>query len=177
MEKWILLTVVITAPRGSSCELKFAMAIRDFLPGKMLPKGMVYPFDYRFIPSTETANDASLEVTVFVEEPSMIGSIVPARAVGVIRSEEEEDGRSVRKNRLVAVLATLYKPSRLHALDEPGSQLISTIEEFFARRNSPDGGPFRGVGHGGPEEANAVGRVEPRVPAWTFNLAAITMEA
>ena len=60
-----VVNVVVTAPRGSSCERKFDLATRDFLPGKMLPQGVVFPFDYGFIPSTETPDGGDLNDLLF----------------------------------------------------------------------------------------------------------------
>ncbi len=148
-----VVNVVITAPRGSSCERKFDLATRDFLPGKPLPQGVVFPFDYGFIPSTETPDGSPLEVMIFLEEPSNVGSIVGARLIGVIQSEETEGGRVMRKNRLVAVLETYYNPSRFQALDELDSHLIATIEHFFTRKCAVDGRLFQCVARGGPDQA------------------------
>ena len=152
-EELNVVNVVITAPRGSNCERKFDLATREFLPGKMLPPGVLYPFDYGFIPSTEAPDGTPLEVMIFLEEPSRVGSIVPARLLGVIQSEEIEGGQILRKNRLLAVLETYYNPSRFQALDELDARLIGPIEHFFTRKNSVEGRLFRCIAHGGPEQA------------------------
>jgi inorganic pyrophosphatase len=145
--------VVITAPRGSTCERKFDLATRDFLSGKMLPQGVVFPFDYGFIPSTETSDSSPLEVMMFLEEPSNVGLIVPAQLIGVIQSEETQGGQVIRKNRLLALLETYYNPFRFYSLDEWDSHLIAEIEHFFTRKSALEGRLFHCVAHGGPEKA------------------------
>ncbi|HTU26318.1 MAG TPA: inorganic diphosphatase [Pirellulales bacterium] len=148
-----VVNVVITAPRGSSCERKFDLATRDFLPGKALPEGVVFPFDFGFIPSTETPDGSPLEVMIFSEEPSRVGSIVAARLIGAIQSEETEAGSATRKNRLLAVLETYYSPSRFHSLDEVDRHLIAIIERFFTRKCAVEGRLFQCVARGGPHQA------------------------
>ena len=157
-----VVNVVITAPRGSACERKFDLATCDFLPGKILPQGVVFPFDYGFIPSTETPDGTPLEVMIFLEEPSNVGSIVPARLIGVIQSEETEGGRVVRKNRLLAVLETYYNPSRFYSLDELDSHLIATIEYFFTRKKRRRGTAVSMRRSRRPRSGYSFGRTEQR---------------
>src|SRR4051812_10720516 len=102
-----LLRVVIEAPGGSPFKYKFEPECGEFLLDKALPVGAVFPFDFGFIPSTKAPDGDPLDVLVLLEHPSKLGTIVPARLIGLIKAEQtDQDGKVERNDRLLAVLET-----------------------------------------------------------------------
>jgi inorganic pyrophosphatase len=76
--------------------------------------------------------------------------------IGVIEAEQTEKGKTVRNDRLLAVVETPYNPPPFQALDELGTQWLAEVEHFFVAYNHMEGREFRPLGRHGPEKAHAV---------------------
>jgi inorganic pyrophosphatase len=73
------LNVIIETARGSRNKLDYDPEQGLFELKKVLPRGMVFPFDFGFIPSTV--------VLVLMCEAVPAGYKIPARLIGVIEAE------------------------------------------------------------------------------------------
>ena len=69
----IRVQVVIETPRGSRNKLKFDVASQHFKLSKVLPEGMVFPYDFGFVPSTKAEDGDPLDVLVLTDEPLFPG--------------------------------------------------------------------------------------------------------
>lgn len=148
-----LCNAIIDTPRGSRNKYKYDETIGLFRLSKVLPLGSMFPFDFGFIPSTRGADGDAVDVLVLLEEPAFVGCLVSARLIGVLEAEQTEQGKTVRNDRLIAVLETPYNPPQVHALDELGKQRLDEIEHFFVSYNRMEGREFRPGGRRGPERA------------------------
>jgi inorganic pyrophosphatase len=68
----------------------------------------------------------------------------------------DERGKTVRNDRLVAVLETAYNPPRFKSLVEVPSHVLAEIEQFFVDYNRSEGREFKPSGRHGPERAEAL---------------------
>jgi inorganic pyrophosphatase len=92
-------------------------------------------------------------VLLLSDEPAFPGCVVPARLIGALEAEQTEDGKTVRNDRLVAVVETPYNPAQYRSLDDLGQQRLEEIEHFFVSYNEAEGRQFkplarRGAGRG-----------------------------
>ena len=59
------LHVVIETPRGSAVKVKLDADLRVFTIARPLPEGMVYPFDFGFVPGTRAEDGDPLDAVVY----------------------------------------------------------------------------------------------------------------
>ncbi len=129
------LNAVVDTPKGSRNKYKFDEKHGQWRLSKILPQGMYFPFDFGFIPSTRGEDGDPVDVLILMEEPTFPGCVVPARLIGVLEAEQTEDGKTIRNDRLIAVVETPYNPAEYESLDEVNDQRLEEIEAFFIAYN------------------------------------------
>src|SRR5512142_3126073 len=98
-------TVIIETPRNSRNKYKFDEKTGRFKLSKVMPEGMMFPYDFGFIPKTEAEDGDPLDVLVLNDEPMFPGCELECRLVGVIKALQKEKGKENRNDRLIAVAA------------------------------------------------------------------------
>ena len=88
-----------------------------------------------------------------MDEPAFPGCVVPARLIGVLEAEQTEGGKTVRNDRLVAVVETPYNPAEYRSLDEVSRQRLDEVEHFFVSYNEMEGRQFKPLARRGPGRA------------------------
>src|SRR5215472_1238470 len=125
------LNVVVDTPKGSRNKYKFDEQHGQWRLSKVLPQGMSFPSDFGFLPSTRGEDGDPLDVLLFMDEPTFPGCIVPAQLIGVLEAEQTEDGKTIRNDRLVAVVETPFNPAEYDTLEDMNSERLEEIEHFF----------------------------------------------
>jgi inorganic pyrophosphatase len=151
-----LLNAVIETPKGSRNKYKYDDECGLWRLSKLLPLGSSFPFDFGFIPSTRGEDGDPLDVLVLSDEPSFPGCVVPARLIGVLEAEQAERGRTVRNDRLIAVVETPYNPPPFQSLEELTSHALAEIEHFFVSYNQMEDRQFKVLSREGPEKAEEI---------------------
>jgi inorganic pyrophosphatase len=98
-----LLQVIIETPAGSRNKFAFDPDQGIFALKKVLPAGMVFPYDFGFLPQTKAPDGDPIDVLLLMDEPAFPGCAVKARLVGVIEGEQLDGKDRIRNDRLVAV--------------------------------------------------------------------------
>jgi inorganic pyrophosphatase len=150
-----LLNVVVDTPKGRRNKYKYDEAQGLWRLSKVLPLGASFPFDFGFIPSTRGEDGDPIDVLVLLDEPTFPGCVVPARLIGILEAEQTQKGKTVRNDRLVAVVETPYNPPAFHSLQELSPQCLMELEHFFIAYNQMEGRQFKPLGRYGPEKAQA----------------------
>jgi inorganic pyrophosphatase len=146
------LNVVVDTPKGSRNKYKLDEHGQWRL-SKVLPQGMSFPYDFGFLPSTEGEDGDAIDVLVIMDEPAFPGCVVPAQLIGVLEAEQTEDGRTIRNDRLIAVVETPYNPAEFQSLEEVSQQRLDEIEHFFVSYNQMEGRQFRPLARRGADHA------------------------
>lgn len=130
-----VLQVVIETPKGSRNKYTFDPERGVFTLKKVLPIGMVFPFDFGFVPSTIAGDGDAIDVLVLMDEPAFPGCVLDARLIGVIEGEDllpESDGGGTRRNdRLLAVACASHLFADIHEAADLPRRLLGSMEEFF----------------------------------------------
>ena len=147
------LNVVVDTPKGSRNKYKFDEKHNQWRLSKVLPQGLSFPYDFGFLPSTQGEDGDPLDVLLLMDEPAFPGCVVPARLIGVLEAEQTEGGKTVRNDRLVAVVETPYNPAEFHSLEEVGRQRLDEIEHFFVSYNQMEGRQFKPLARHGADRA------------------------
>ena len=104
------INVVVDTPKHSRTKFKYDEQYGQWRLSKVLPQGAYFPFDFGFVPSTEADDGDPIDVLLIADEPTFVGCIVPCRLIGVLEAEQTEKGKTIRNDRLVAVVETPHNP-------------------------------------------------------------------
>ncbi len=148
-----LLQVVIETPRGSRNKYSFDPEQRVFRLKSALPNGMVFPFDFGFVPSTIGGDGDPLDVLVLMDEPAFPGCVLLVRLLGVMEAEQTEHGKTNRNDRLVAVAETSQLFANFKTVDDLSKQLRTEIEDFFNNYHRLQGKQSRTLSWSNPATA------------------------
>jgi inorganic pyrophosphatase len=94
------LNVVIESPQGTSTKLDYDPEFDTFELSYVMPAGVVFPFEFGFVPSTLAEDGDPLDILILMNAPTCTGCILVARPVGVIEARQSERGRTFRNDRL-----------------------------------------------------------------------------
>ena len=128
-EEW--LRVVVETPRGSRVKYKFDEDLRAITLKSVLPAGMVFPFNFGFVPKTMGGDGDPLDVLLLTEEPLFPGCVAVCRLLGAMTVEQTVAGQTQRNDRLLAVPEVLDAYSTLRSLEDLPESLLTQIEAFF----------------------------------------------
>ncbi len=151
-----VLQVVIETPKNSRNKYAFDHDRHVIVLRKILPAGMIFPYDFGFVPSTLAEDGDPLDVLVLMDEPAFPGCVLDARVIGVIEGQDElEGGKTQRNDRVLAVASTSHTFKNVQTIDDLPKQLVDNIQDFFVNYPKVLGGKtYKILGAKGPEEAN-----------------------
>ena len=147
---------VIETPKGRRNKFDYDQKYESFALGGLLPEGMVFPYDFGFIPSTVGGDGDPLDVLVLMDEPAHVGCLLDIRIIGVIEAEQTEDGRRESNDRLIAVAVHSYAHEDNHSIGDVPKSVLDQVELFFVTYNKSRGKKFVVKGRHGPKRAAAI---------------------
>ncbi len=144
---------IIETPRGKRNKFDYDPALDLFVLGGLLPAGMVFPFDFGFVPGTVGGDGDPLDILVLMDAPAHVGCLLDVRIIGVINAQQSQDGEKETNDRLIGVAVHSYDHEQMESIDDLNKSFLSQLEEFFVSYNKQRGKKFRIVGTGGPQKA------------------------
>ena len=148
-----LLSVVETS-KDSRNKYAFNFELGVFELRRVLPRGMQFPYDFGFVPSTKAEDGDPLDVLLLLEDTAPQGCVVRVRAVGVLEARQREPkGDWVRNDRLIAVAVHAKVHADLKSVKELNPRLLDEVEAFFRDYNLLDGKEFEPLKRAGPSTA------------------------
>jgi inorganic pyrophosphatase len=144
---------IIETPKGCRNKFDYDSESNLFMLGGLLPEGMMFPFDFGFIPSTLGDDGDPVDILVLMDAPAHVGCLIEVRLVGIISAEQSADGEKERNDRLLGVAIHSYDHEDIKTIDDVSKTLLSQLEEFFVSYNKQRGKKFRVTGTGGPKKA------------------------
>jgi inorganic pyrophosphatase len=148
-----IIQVVIETPKGS--RNKYALDIKQkvFELTKVLPAGMVFPYDFGFIPSTLAEDGDPTDVLVLMDEPAFPGCLQKCRIIGVIEGEQGKKNKAERNDRIVAIEQMNHSYAHVKHVDDLGKKFVRELEQFFVHYHELTGKEYRILDVKGPKEA------------------------
>src|ERR1700712_2730167 len=89
---------VVETPRGSHCKLEFDPKLRTFTLAKPLMAGLIYPYDWGFIPSTQAEDGDPLDVLMIHDAQTYPGVVLRCLPVGILEVEQHHKGKRERND-------------------------------------------------------------------------------
>ncbi|HTP30859.1 MAG TPA: inorganic diphosphatase [Candidatus Acidoferrales bacterium] len=144
---------IIETPKGCCNKFDYDPKSNLFMLGGLLPEGMMFPFDFGFIPSTLGEDGDPLDILVLMDAPAHVGCLIEVRLIGAISAEQTEHGKKETNDRLLGVAIHSYDHQDLKTIDDLSKTMLSQLEEFFVSYNKQREKKFRITGTGGPRKA------------------------
>ena len=152
-----IVQVIIETPKGCHNKYSFDQQQKLFVLKKALPSGMVFPYDFGFVPQTKADDGDPIDVLVLMDEPAFPGIGLMGRLIGVIEGEQVESGKSpTRNDRLVAVAETSHIYADFKRLKDMPKQEVKELEEFFVNYHQLEGKKYKLLGLRGRKTALAL---------------------
>jgi inorganic pyrophosphatase len=147
--------VIIETPKGGRNKFNYDPEFELFTLGALLPEGLVFPYDFGFVPSTLGGDGDPLDVLVLMDEPAHVGCLLDVRLIGIMEARQLEDGTSNRNDRLIAVALHSYSHQEVTSVQQLPGRLLDQVTEFFISYNKSAGKKFTVKGCHGPKHAAA----------------------
>ncbi len=149
-----LVSVVIDTPQKSRNKFKLDPEAGTYKLSKILPEGMVFPYDFGSVPLTKAEDGDPLDVLVLIEEPTFAGCIVECRLVGVIEAQQRAGSeKPIRNDRLVAVARASLLYSEITHVDQLPHAVLNEVEGFFVNYDRLRNVEFKVLARSGPDRA------------------------
>jgi len=144
---------VIETPSGSRNKFDYDPETGLFMLGGLLPAGMMFPFDFGFIPSTLGDDGDPLDILVLMDAPAYAGCLIEVRVIGLIEAKQTEDGKTEENARLFGAAVHSYQHEDLNSISDVSKTLLDQVSEFFISYNKQRGKKFTVTALGGPKKA------------------------
>jgi inorganic pyrophosphatase len=123
--------VVVESPRGSTVKLKYEPLLGAFTISKPLVRGLRYPFDWGFIPSTLGPDGDPLDAMVYWDVVTYPGVVLPCRPLGVLKVEETKKKKKRRNDRILMVPESAARAEHLQSHQDLSRREREELEHFF----------------------------------------------
>lgn len=131
--------VVIETPKGSRNKFSYKDEDGQFRLTKVLPQGMVFPYDFGFVPGTRAEDGDPLDVLVLMAEPAFPGCVVECALIGVIEAEQAKDEEKYRNDRVLAVATSSDLYADVRDISDLNQAVLDQIEKFFVNYQHVEG--------------------------------------
>ncbi len=150
-----IVNVLIEIPMNSSVKYEYDEEAGVIKVDRFLYTAMFYPFNYGFIPGTLEEDGDPVDVLVISRIPVLPGTVIEARPIGVLLTEDEEG----IDRKIIAVPKDKLDPtySNIRSVEDLPEALRNTIKHFFEHYKELEPGKWVKVaGWEGAEEAKKI---------------------
>jgi inorganic pyrophosphatase len=144
--------VVVETPRGSTLKVKYESRWQAMSVVRPLPLGVMYPYDWGFVPSTLGPDGDPLDAMVLWDVASSPGVVIACRAIGVLQVEQNRtrDDRSqrIRNDRVMAIPVEARRERDVRDLDALGERVRQELERFALAATALEGKDLQILGWG-----------------------------
>lgn len=148
-----LVDAIIDTPGNCRYKMKLDNERGLYKVSYLLPPGLVFPYNFGFIPGTKGEDGDALDVVVVMEESLPCGMMVSARIVGVLEAKQTQNGETLRNDRFIAVAECSHRFRSVKDLRDLDSRIMAEIEQFFVTYNRFRGRRFTPMRRSGKRKA------------------------
>jgi inorganic pyrophosphatase len=123
--------IIIETPKGSRQKYTYDKELKLFRLKKVLAPGLVFPFDFGFIPGTKGEDGDPFDVLVLSEYQTFPGCVVDIRIAGCLPAIQTHAKQSFRNDRFIGILEQSSTYDRIMSIEELPAALIDSIKLFF----------------------------------------------
>jgi inorganic pyrophosphatase len=152
--------VVIESPKGSGLKLKYLPRWETMGISRPLPIGLVFPFDWGFVPSTRGPDGDPVDAFVMWDVSAFPGVVVICRPLGVLRIEQNasnfDRSRRVRNDRILALPVEARREAAWRTCADLPERVRDECVQFAVGAAMLDGKDLTVLGWGDPDDAVAL---------------------
>ena len=148
--------VVVETPRGSPFKLKLDPELGVLVLKRPLPLGFSWPYDFGFVPSTKAPDGDPVDALVLWDAASPAGVVLRCRALGVLQLDQDDGGRRVRNDRIVATPLAFERGETWTTVEDLGARIREELTFFSTSSVYFEGKDVRALGWAGPEAAESL---------------------
>ncbi|MDB5279598.1 MAG: hypothetical protein JWR61_4553 [Ferruginibacter sp.] len=138
------LTIIIETAKNSHLKFDYDKKLQCFKLNKALPAGMVFPFDFGFIPNTSGDDGDPLDIIAISEFVTITGCAMDCRIVGAILAEQtEKHHRTIRNDRFIGIPLESEQFKSVREVSQLPKQIITQVQDFFINYNKEAGKKFK----------------------------------
>ncbi len=137
------IAVVIETPKRSGEKYSFDRKSGYFKLKKILPEGMMFPFDFGFIENTEGQDGDPLDALVISEFKSFPGCMIDCRLIGAMLAEQSDKSEKIRNDRYFFVPELSKQFAAVTDMNDIPGEEIKEIENFFIQYNKAENKEFK----------------------------------
>ena len=141
-----MIQVIVETPKGSRNKFSFDARQRIFSLKKVLPAGMVFPYDFGFLPLTLAPDGDPIDVFLLMDEPAFPGIAVRSRLIGIIEGEQLDGKKKIRNDRLVAIAEANHLYANIKKLTDLPAKFVHELEDFFVNYHNLEGKQYKLLG-------------------------------
>lgn len=145
--------IIIETPKGYTGKYNWDQEIGYFRLKKVLPKGMVFPFDFGFIPQTKGEDGDPLDAIIISEIKTFPGCMIECRLIGAVLAEQSGKSGLIRNDRFFFIPALSRQYDNISHLDDLSLLEKDEIEDFFIQYNKAEGVEMRIIKSVDPKKA------------------------
>lgn len=135
------------SPKGYGQKFDYDTASQRFRLSKILPAGLVFPFDFGMIPGTKGEDGDPLDIIIIAENATFPGCLINVRIIGALQAEQtERDGRTMRNDRFLGIPLVSQLFAEVSDVSQLPENIINQLEYFFKNYNEQAGKQFRVTG-------------------------------
>ncbi|MGA8727912.1 MAG: inorganic diphosphatase [Terracidiphilus sp.] len=148
-----ILQVIIETPKGSRNKFAFDATQNIYMVKKVLPAGMVFPYDFGFLPKTLAPDGDPIDVLLLMDEPAFPGIAVRSRLIGIIEGQQIDGKKKTRNDRLLAVAQVNHMYANIKRPGDLPKKFLHELEEFFVNYHQLEGKKYELLGIRGANHA------------------------
>jgi len=137
-------TAMVESPKGFNQKFEYEPKERRFRLSKILPAGLVFPFDFGMIPGTKGEDGDPLDVIIVSENTTFPGCMIDCRIIGAFQAEQtERDGTTMRNDRFIGIPVVSQLFPDINELAGLPESILNQLEHFFKNYNEQAGKQFK----------------------------------
>jgi inorganic pyrophosphatase len=147
------MNIIVETPKGSSIKYHYDMEQNAFAVKRILAAGMLFPFDFGFVPHTKGEDGDALDALLIAEFGTFAGCHISCRLIGCLQAEQTDDNETISNDRYLLVPEASHLYSHVTSIHHLPKALMEELQHFFVAYNKAEGKLFKVTGILDEEEA------------------------
>jgi inorganic pyrophosphatase len=139
--------IIIETPKGSNLKYSWDKDQNLFKAKKKLAAGLVFPFDFGFIPGTEGEDGDPLDIMVIAEFTTFTGCVLDCRLIGCIQAIQGAGDKKLRNDRYLGVPGISGWSEEITSIEDLPAEMLRNIESFIINYISAEGKKIKLLGN------------------------------
>ena len=135
--------IIVETPKGSREKYSYDPGLSQFRFKKALPLGMMFPYDFGFIPDTKGEDGDPLDALVLSEFKFFPGCMVSCRLIGAMLAEQDSGSGIIRNDRFFFIAEESVQYAHIGSTPDLPKADLEQLEAFFINYNKAEGKLFR----------------------------------